>query len=461
MSRRDGAISIDSQRSNRSNSDSKKLCKECTEENQCLWNFAQKSHTSEERRWLYAKNWESWPETLVITATDTNQSAQVSGTYKRSKCRQTINQAALWIREEAPALYLLLKPEVSRTGPDIPIISRSLCHKDLTSIVATLPALWQPCDPLACDTQLVKAVRFHAWSELPEMECLVPSTTIKISKPSPVEESDVLLRIVDLNESDVEMLASRSIASDDGIAILSMASGQKAQQTVRVFNSVCVPTILQYTAACGINFDLRPNAEWIQLNSANSEVPFGTCKKTFPSRPEEHWKYNKDRQEWERMYEHRESRAFYKALENRPRAFEFVLAMKENTLTIKFHPEVVAHYAAGYLSQGRGPDVTKGIQVSFKMFSSQFQADPVLDAFRVSSCSAEDPTDVMLKPPFKLYDRQQKVVTKMLAVENRKTTFEEIEMYEEYMPGSTGWSVIAKAQRQTSIAGGVIADAIG
>lgn len=49
----------------------------------------------------------------------------------------------------------------------------------------------------------------------------------------------------------------------------------------------------------------------------------------------------------------------------------------------------------------------------------------------------------------------------MLAIENRETIFEEIEMFEEHMPGSTGWSLIAKAQRNARISGGVIADAIG
>jgi len=49
----------------------------------------------------------------------------------------------------------------------------------------------------------------------------------------------------------------------------------------------------------------------------------------------------------------------------------------------------------------------------------------------------------------------------MMAIENRETNFAEIEMYEEYMPGSTGWTVIAKAQRNPKIAGGMIADALG
>ncbi|KAI2504229.1 pyrimidine dimer repair by nucleotide-excision repair [Fragilaria crotonensis] len=49
----------------------------------------------------------------------------------------------------------------------------------------------------------------------------------------------------------------------------------------------------------------------------------------------------------------------------------------------------------------------------------------------------------------------------MLAIEERKTTFEELEMSEFEMPGSTGLSLAAKATRNTTLCGGVIADAIG
>lgn len=49
----------------------------------------------------------------------------------------------------------------------------------------------------------------------------------------------------------------------------------------------------------------------------------------------------------------------------------------------------------------------------------------------------------------------------MLAIEKRETVFSEMEMYEEHMPGATGWSLIAMAQRDAKICGGVVADAIG
>jgi hypothetical protein len=170
---------------------------------------------------------------------------------------------------------------------------------------------------------------------------------------------------------------------------------------------------------------------------------------------------------WERIYEPGESRAFYQALEKRPRAFEFHLDRTVGALKVNLNPNVVAHYAAGHLKRGRGllsssnTDSGDDIRVSVKLVASQFQSDPILDAFCVPGCHDEVPTQVQLKVPYQLYERQQKVVTKMRAIENRETIFEEIEMYEEHMPGSTGWSLIAKAQRDAKISGGVIADAIG
>ena len=425
--------------------------------------FAQAKRLGEERRWQYAKNWENWPDTLDISACSqgmTNGDMNVSGTYLRSQCRQTVNQGALWIRDGPPALYLILKPEVSRTGPDCAVISQSLSHDDTSCIVATLPANWQPCDALRPDLHVVPEVQFNGWSNLEEMKCVVPASSIDVSSPLVGVETDVLLTVSGLTKSDTEILAFHANEDNADPVLLPMATGQRAQQTVRAFNSICVAKILQYVASTGIGYDIRPSAKWIDIAPADAQVSFGTCKKTFPPRPKEHWRFIEERKEWERMCEQAESRAFHQALEKRPRAFEFVLEKAGGTLTVKLHPEVVAHYAAGYLAQGRGHG-SEGITVAVKLSASQFQTDPILDAFRVPSCHAEPPTDVQIKKPYHLYERQQKALTKMIAIENGQTKFNEIEMYEEYMPGSTGWSLIAKAERQASITGGVIADAIG
>jgi hypothetical protein len=439
--------------------------KETSEKSHNRKSFAQAKSHGEEQRWRYVKNWENWPDTLDISACSQKMMdaniVNVSGTYHRSQCRQTVNQGALWIRDKSPALYLILKPEVSRTGPDCAVISQSLSHDDASCIVATLPANWQPCDALRPDLHVVPEVQFNGWTNLEEMKCVVPASSINVSSPVVGVETDVLLTVSGLTKSDTEILAFHANKDNADPVILPMATGQRAQQTVRAFNSICVAKILQSVASAGIRYDLRPSAKWIDIAPADAQVSFGTCKKTFPPRPTEHWRFIEERKEWERMCEQAESRAFHQALEKRPRAFEFVLEKAAGTLTVKLHPEVVAHYAAGYLAQGRGHGLSEGIKVAVKLSASQFQTDPILDAFRVPSCRAEPPTDVQIKEPYHLYERQQKALTKMIAIENGQTKFNEMEMYEEYMPGSTGWSLIAKAEREASISGGVIADAIG
>jgi hypothetical protein len=299
------------------------------------------------------------------------------------------------------------------------------------------------------------------------MQCLVPDSSIYISSPEPESTAvDILMTVNGLTKSDVDILASHCSAvsykqSDHDTFTLHMTNGQKAQQTVKIVDSKCAAKMLQYVATNRIRFDLRPNAKWLPLRPSDPNIPFGTCQTTFPPRPAEHWVKCEERNQWYRMHDPAESRAFHNKLENRPRAFQTVLDKTVRTLTVKTFPEVVAHYAAGYLAQDRGLGASDGIKVSFRLSASQFQTDPVLEAFRVPSCNSEEKSNIALNPPYKLYERQQKVVTKMLSIENRKTLFCETEMYEEYMPGSTGWSLIAKAERNVAITGGVVADAIG
>lgn len=417
--------------------------------------FSSAKKLGEERRWLYAKNWDAWPTKLVVADVDGSDEARaVAGTYLRATCRQTVNQDALWIRSESPMLYLLIRPDVSRTGSDFAIISTTISFEDASSVLATFPVSWQPSDALLKECQLVKKVQFHKFSDLKRMKCLVPGSNIFVSSPPEGGNTEELLTVHGLAAADCDMLAQHSNESDSRIITLHMATGQKAQQTVRAFNAACVSKILQHAASKGIGYDLGPEAEWKSVFPSDRQVPFGSCSVTFPRSPREHWRYDDIRDCWERIYGEGESRAFYQALANRPHAFEFRLDKKEKLLKVDMHPEVVAHYAAGYLTRGRGLPGDEKIKVSVKLCASQFQSDPILDPFIVPGCREEQPSEVELKQPYQLYERQAKVVTKMQAIENRETVFSEIEMYEEHMPGSTGWSLIAKAQRDARIAGG-------
>jgi hypothetical protein len=96
--------------------------------------------------------------------------------------------------------------------------------------------------------------------------------------------------------------------------------------------------------------------------------------------------------------------------------------------------------------------------VSYRFSNLAHQADPVISPFKLSNCDAYKGRVITLMAPYALYPRQQKVVTKMLAIEDSLTEFEELEMSEQEMPGS-GFSLNARAVRKRRICGGVIADA--
>jgi len=155
------------------------------------------------------------------------------------------------------------------------------------------------------------------------------------------------------------------------------------------------------------------------------------------------------------------SRSYYQALEAAPQPFELWLDKGARKVTVKCFAEVVAHRAAGQLIEGRGSNLHDEVTVTFRLSDLMQQSDPVISPFKVSNCDAEEPTFVTLANDHKLYERQQKVVSKMLAIEDAKTNFQEIEMSEQEMPGSAGFSLIAKASRDRTLCGGVIADAIG
>jgi hypothetical protein len=176
--------------------------------------------------------------------------------------------------------------------------------------------------------------------------------------------------------------------------------------------------------------------------------------------PVEHWYFDEERKRWDRKYESGASRKFRLALEEAPTPFEIWVDRSEQTVNIKLFPNVAAHYVARQLTDGRGIN-SKSIQVQFHFSDTSLQEDHVINPFKVRTCDKEEPIDVPLKEPFSLYERQQKVVAKMINIENSKASFEELEMVEKPLYGSSGLSLTTQAKRMTQIRGGVIADAIG
>ena len=431
--------------------------------------FASAQARGESRRWVYTRNWMEWPESVTISSNDTSDAAATAlfGEYKRVGCRQTINQSALWIRAEtddSPCLYLMMMPEISRTGPDTAIISTSISYKDSSSILAVFPSNWQPCDALVSKYHTVRNVSLRNWKVF-SMKCNIPESSINVT--SSKSRSDTLLTVDGLKNEDITMLSrcfdveTITKSANSHRVKLNVTQGQKAQQTVRVFNAICVAPILKYATQNILPYDMGPDGQWMDIRPSNISTPFGCCQVTIPPRPKELWYFNDEREVWERQSEAGASRKYYLALQEAPQTFEMWLDKSNKSISINVNPEVPSHHSAAPLIEGRHGDVRNEVQVQYKLADTFQQSDPILNPFKVSNCDEQSPTDVSLNKPFALYDRQQKAVTKMTAIENSQTDFEELEMSEQELPGSTGWSLIARATRNSQICGGVIADCIG
>ena len=412
----------------------------------------------ENRRWIYPKNWTEWPQSIFV---ESDNESVLAGQYERAACEQTINMNALWIRqasEDRPVLYLMIKPNVSRTGPDTAIITSSIGY-ETNFVLAEFPPFWQPCDSLVKAKEIVKGVKFHSWKQMEKVKCTAQIASVEVEVKKCLVGDDLIV-INKLTERQCKMMCQR-IECDDDVLKLPIHSGQRAQQIIRVFNAVCVSAMQRQMASGGLNFGLVPDKDgWHELHLDDKDTPFGTCEMCVPYRPAENWIYDEVRKRWDRNYESGVSRKFRLSLQNAPSPFEVWVNRQEHSLSIKLFPRVAAHYVGRQIIDGRNIDA-KGINVKFHFTDISLQEDPVIDPFKVKTCQNEEPTDIALKEPFSLYERQKKVVTKMVSIENAQTDFKEMEMVENPVYGSSGLSLTTVAERATKLRGGVIADAIG
>jgi hypothetical protein len=417
--------------------------------------FDKAKQRGEEHRWLYPSNWQHWPEIISIKSIageDFGLTGHVVGLYRRARCRQTTNQSALWIREGQPGenrLYIVIQPNFNRTGPDVAVITFSINHADISDIVAYLPRGWQPCDSLQGPKK--QALQLTCWRPSSTMNMMSVSSNVKVKSP---KAPDDLIQITGLSATQLNML-SRGEDLTSGVMKLHVHTGQQAQQIIRAFNSICVSPILTLVAQSGLKYSISPDAPFTELKIER----VGHNESVVPPRPMEEWIENTERGSMERTSKPGAARDYFLYLQKARHPFEFHLDVGSRSLTVKCYPDVAAHHAAANLVRGRHIDST--VSVAFKLSDASQQRDPLPVPFVVHNCDSEVCTNVPLRKPHALYPRQQKVVTKMLAIEERRTTFGEVELSEFDMPGSTGFSLIARASRSNQICGGVIADAIG
>lgn len=147
------------------------------------------------------------------------------------------------------------------------------------------------------------------WEPLVSMNCLVPCSKLTVTSGISCGE-DVLVSIAGLSEAEINMFC-RGIDATKKCVKLSIFGGQTAQQTVRVFSSICVAPIMNHAATGGLKYSLESSSHWMPLTSSDSMVPLGFCKKTIPIRPEEEWIYVEERKVWQRLSEPGASRRYY------------------------------------------------------------------------------------------------------------------------------------------------------
>lgn len=434
--------------------DAAKSIEDNTKKSSNAKSFSRACDRGEKRRWIYVQNWEKYPKVLTISNCE-----EINGEYLLAPCEQTTNMSSLWIRKaqnDLPKMYIIIKPNVERTGSDRAIVTKSIKHGDHSSVIAEFPVTWQPSDALSAKYHSVKGMQVYHFECLPKMACWVPKDTIEVcSSPATCRKGE-LVKIQGLSDSNVKMLTERVVGTENEFE-LPLIGGSKAQQIVRAFNAICTVPIQKYAAEGKFSFRLDSTASWTQLDPPTDDsTPFGSCKKIIPQRPPELWVYDEDRKRWDRRYESGKSREFRLALDGAPKPFEFVINKKERSLRINFSPEVAAHKVVHSLIDGRGIGSSK-VSVSYRFSDTALQTDPIVRPFQVLSCDDEKPTDVELRGSYELYDRQKRVVTKMIDIERFNSKFDELEMIEHPLPGSTGLSMTSRAIRSMHLRGGVIA----
>ena len=130
-------------------------------------------------------------------------------------------------------------------------------------------------------------------------------------------------------------------------------------------------------------------------------------------------------------------------------------------LIIRLNPVVAGHQAAAHLIRGSGLDdaFVQSIHVDYCLSELSRMGEPMTKEFHVPNSDGYKETSVD-GMEFRLYPRQAKALTRMLAIEDGKVLFNEEERSEHILSG-VGWCLIGRATRAASLKGGVLGDAIG
>lgn len=404
----------------------------------------------------YHKQWKTWPGTIAVSG-----DPLLSGTYKKCGCTHTVVLSALWRREDegGPPMYLFYRPDVLRTKLDVAVFSPTPSYRDNMDVCELYD--WIPENCLEKSAHKTKA-KLLQWKPLPEnLKIEVPSKSSmsmvaqsksfheRVCASSHQNSGQVLCEMTGLSD---ELIASLLEYNDNAKAATLVELdlvGRSGTRNAKRLSIIAAPSLLKSAAEDRLPLKL---SKWYKLKTPSSSG-FGHCRNNVPLRPEEKWQISsgdKGKLVTVRFYDAQESKDYYFALMNRPKAFEVKVDKLKRTLSVEMNPYVAAHRAAVHLVNN---DMGQVVDVDYQLAELSSMGEPLAKPFAVPNSDTYEETPVDLVHP--LYKRQAKALTRMLAIENGDIPFAEEERSEIVLPG-IGWCLIAKASKVSRLRGGVL-----
>ena len=261
----------------------------------------------------YNEKWKQWPSEIEVSG-----SSLVDGTYRRLTCRHTLVHSALWRRDssgEKPVLYILIRPDIVRSGLDTAVISRTPSYNDTMDVCELFD--WIPENALQPETETTMA-NMIGWMPRAELQVDILSPVIALSvqkqsfhdsvnRASAENSESVLCRLSGLSGALVERLLEYSSSNGDTKIEIDVY-GKFGTRNAKRLSLVAAPSLQKYAAANSLPLKF---SQWYTLpwtwSFAQSEVH-------VPKRPVERWKVPIKRGKdvvYERYYDPVESHRYY------------------------------------------------------------------------------------------------------------------------------------------------------
>jgi len=409
----------------------------------------------------YHPKWKTWPETLEVSG---DPSERINGTYRKLGCTHTVVLSALWCRDASdgqPPMYLFYRPDVLRTKLDVAVFAPTPSCRDNAEVCELHD--WIPENALTEQTHVTKATML-SWKSCPSglkveapapaMSMLPQSSTFheNICSTSPKDSSDpILCKMGGLSKGLIASLLEYNNAEDEKTIAAIDLFGRSGTRNAKRLSIIAAPSLLKCAAEGKLPLTM---SRWYKLLPGSTD--FGQCEVNVPPRPVEKWQKKAGREDTvERTYDAEESNEYYRKLFDRPQAFQVSVDKTKGTLEVRMNPYVPAHRAAAQL----GGEKTGNIDVEYCLSELSSMGEPPTKEFHVPNSDPYESTTVdgLVLP---LYKRQEKALSRMLAIENGLVPFAEEERSEIVLPG-IGWCLSSKASKLSPLRGGVLGDAIG